>query len=598
MDSPEFEDASPRQYVPSGWFSVLVLPPLLVLGIVVALVMGVVLLLLENNFYYYFFTPGIVGIPVFVAVWAVVRLSHCRNPLVGTLVGLVLGVIYYVGYWELSYLANVVVEGPGAVALVEKMGGAPGLPGYINFRCKMSKPVAHHGAAPAGDPTKVDYAFNIFFFCGEAIVIGGLALAIGRSNAKRVYYESHRRWSSKCEFRLPPATLATVLRAVEARDWDTIAALPRVSSTGNANAASLLFRVEYLAGPADSPLYLSLSGANLGKAPAVDGEGNPIPKPKGWFFLNQVAVEPEAGPVLARHFPEIKITPTGAAREAGPRSVIDAPVRLEPVSPAPREPVPLAPVPSGGDFRDGAVAATRTLLTEEEQEHPGDFDASSCLPTGEGRRAVRSAAWWPIKLQLLTFALFFAALGLAAWAEQVKDAQGRQPSYARALVWVGGIGAVADGIFMLVALFCATNMQKPLLGRRLARRPGSLLDGWERLPSRILRLENAKTYHKQKLSPEDVCLCVFDAPNRRILLEGVSYRYLIRADDVATLWPLQSGDKISIQIDYRIGEEALSVVLAADNPLSHVFHGVFAHRPFRALVRRFGETLGREVVTG
>lgn len=595
MDRPEFDDACSRAYVPSGWFNVLAFAPLLVVGIVISLMMGLVLLLLENDFYYYFFTPGFVGIPVFAAVWGAVRLSHCRNPLVAMLAGLVLGVFYYVGYWQLSYYANIVARGPAAVAMVQAIGGAPGLPGYINFRCKMSKP-AHHGAAPAGAPNKADYFFNIFFFCGEAILVAGIGMAIGRNTAKRVYYEAHRRWSSKFEFRLSPAALATVLRAVEARDWDAIAALPRVASTGNANTTSLLFRVEFLEKSADCPIYLSLSGTNLAKVPLVDDEGKPMAKPKAWVFLRQVAIEPEAARGLARHFPEIKIALTGAGADSVPHT--DAPILLEPAHPALPNQVRPAPVSSGGDFRDGAVAATRVVLTEDEQAHPGDFDASSCLPTGEGRRAVRSAAWWPLKLQLLTFILLFAALGLAAWAEQVKDPQGRQPSYARALVWVGGIGTVVDGVFMLVVLFGGTAIQKSFLARRLARRPGSLLEGCDRLHSRVLRLEDAKTYHKQKLCPEDVCLCVFDRPNRRVLLEGVSHRYLIRADDVATLWPLQSGDKISLRIDYRIGEEPLSVVLAADNPLSHVFHGVFAHRPFRALVGRFSETLGREVAAG
>src|SRR5438067_508443 len=94
-------------YTPSGWFNVLKLGVLLVVGIVIALAMGVVLLLLEADFYYHFLAPLIGGLPGFRATWATVRFSDCRNPLVGTLVGLTLSTFYYVGYWELSYRANI-----------------------------------------------------------------------------------------------------------------------------------------------------------------------------------------------------------------------------------------------------------------------------------------------------------------------------------------------------------------------------------------------------------------------------------------------------------------------------------------------------------
>jgi hypothetical protein len=370
MSSLDYDEHVPApRYTPSGRFNVFAMAPLLLIGALIALVMGVVLLLLESDFYFYFFTPGLVGLPVFAATWAVVRFSNCRNPLVGSLVGLVLAAIYYAGYWELSYRANIVANGPIMVAMVRQIGGAPGLPGYINFRCMTSKPVHHPGAGAgnAAQPNRVDHVFNYVFFGGEVLLVVGIAVAIGRSWAQRVYYEPERRWSSRLEFRLPPSALGTVLAAIEARNWAAIAALPRVSSMGNANTSSLYFRVEYLAGGVDSPAYLTLGGSNLPKE-LVSSAG--VPKSRLGTFLRQVAVEAPSARGLARHFPEMKLAPP-ARDEAGPEQATPAAVGevFDPL--AGERPRVKKTAAAKVDFRERAVAATRELLDEGSNPSPG-----------------------------------------------------------------------------------------------------------------------------------------------------------------------------------------------------------------------------------
>src|SRR5437879_4155809 len=83
------------------------------------------------------------------------------------------------------------------------------------------------------------FFFNLMFFGLEALLAAGIAAGIAWNSARQVYYERRKRWASKFEFRLPPSTLETVLAAIDAHDWETISALPRVSSKANANSASL-----------------------------------------------------------------------------------------------------------------------------------------------------------------------------------------------------------------------------------------------------------------------------------------------------------------------------------------------------------------------
>src|SRR4051794_36583669 len=161
----EVVEAPRSRYVPSGranWFA---LVPLLLAGAFMALVMAIALLLAEADFYYYFLTPLILGLPVLGMIWAIVRFGKCRNRGLGGLAGLLLAFIYYAGYWELSYLANIVVRGPAARAGVRKIGGLPGLPGYILFRCKVTQPVdAVRGADKPRPPNDGDFFFNLLFF--------------------------------------------------------------------------------------------------------------------------------------------------------------------------------------------------------------------------------------------------------------------------------------------------------------------------------------------------------------------------------------------------------------------------------------------------
>src|SRR5262249_6141450 len=192
MSEAEIEPAREAviQYVPSGRVALLRFCPLLLVGVLLAAVMACVLLLAEGGYYYYFLTPLLLALPVFSAIWAIVRWGRCRHRGLAGLVGIGLMFVYYAGYWELSYLAHVVIRGPQAVAAVARIGGLPGLPGYIVFRCKNSRPVDARRPAPnPRPPTVVDALFNALLFGGETIALSLAGIALGRAAAGRVYSE-------------------------------------------------------------------------------------------------------------------------------------------------------------------------------------------------------------------------------------------------------------------------------------------------------------------------------------------------------------------------------------------------------------------------
>lgn len=309
MTSPGFDEPAPAsQYTPNGWFNGVTMMPLLAAAIGVAIGMGYLLLLTEESLYYFFVTPLFVAVPVFLAIWGVVRLGQCRNPLLGTLIGLVLGLFYYVGYWELSYRANIVAHGPAPVADVARIGGAPGLPGYFVYRCKTSVLQENPWAAKGGRaPNLIEQGFFFVLFSLEAIFVLVLAVEVGRNGARRVYYEEAHQWSSTLDFRFSIAMLATVLKAIEERDWGTIATIPRLPGRGDARNQSLLFRLEYLAGSADAPVYLSLIAINVWSKTIECPGGASLKKPRWGIFYKQIALEKGDRAALARQFPELAV---------------------------------------------------------------------------------------------------------------------------------------------------------------------------------------------------------------------------------------------------------------------------------------------------
>src|SRR4051794_16712438 len=139
--SEEQDDAedSPRHYVPSGRVNVASLVPILVASVWVALGMGFVLLFAERRLYLPFLTSVLLGLAVFRVLGLSVRWGQCRNRGLGGLIGVILVFVYYAGYWELSYLTNVVARGPRMVAACARIGRLPGLPGYVVYRCKSTR---------------------------------------------------------------------------------------------------------------------------------------------------------------------------------------------------------------------------------------------------------------------------------------------------------------------------------------------------------------------------------------------------------------------------------------------------------------------------
>ena len=267
--------------------------PLLAAGAAVAVGMACVLALLEEDFYYFFITPLIVSLPVLVAIAMVVNLGHCRTRRRGP-------------WWEWacrccttsatgrSARRNVVARGPGMGRFVEFIGGVPGLPGYVAFRCKMAVLEAHPGPNPQRrEPNLGDMLFSAFFYALELLALSAFGAAIGRGLSSAFTTST---WAGGPRLRVPPAAGDAGGRRAGRRGSRLVRAggAAPIPAGSNPNTQSILFRVEYLPDAADEPFYVSLKGG-----------------PSKWntfagTLLTQQAIPPESAHALVEQFPDLK----------------------------------------------------------------------------------------------------------------------------------------------------------------------------------------------------------------------------------------------------------------------------------------------------
>ena len=594
--------SSASHYQPSGRVSLGRFVPLILLGVVVALVMAFVLCLLEANWYFFIFTPFIVGLPVFGALLVVIRVGRCRNRVVGAIVGLLLLGLYYGGYWTMSYMLNVVWQGPEVVEYVREEGGAPGLPGYFRFRCRKALIKSTHDmGAPHRRSNDAD-AFGAYMLYGlEWVLILGAGFVAGRNNGGRVFYENLLRWSSAAELRFAGSEFRTVYGAAQSQDWTPLSRLARLPKLGGGAGSSFVaMKVEYAPGATGEPVYVTISGMNLGKNPAARAVGM-----KGWGGISKVFVRQQSASnlsALAQTLPEF------AAVVAAPTQATSARIAAGPTLHTERPSVLRSALEKAGmigkkatgpDFRESAVKISTALLSGSARVlNPADLNRSLCLRADSNPAAkLRSAARIELKLIVAAAVLMVGGAMIAAVSEAPRNEAQRMSAKANPVMVV--VGGTMFGIGLtgfVVALVAGTALRKQTLMRTLCRRTGAVFGPEAQGATMVARIENAQTFHLMKSAPEDIGVCLFDQPRRRLLIEGISHRYVICGSDVTKLALLNSAQTTTLHLNYRVGDGELTLALSSGGLGRHVaLHSPLfmwlASRSSKKLVRQFQQTL-------
>ena len=219
---------------------------------------------------------------------------------------------------------------------------------------------------------------------------------------------------------------------------------------------------------------------------------------------------------------------------------------------APAEPVQI-------DFRQAAVEESLRILEANRGRAPEDLGLSLVLPMGvEGLARLRHIG----RMTLVRLALGVGGLaaggGLAGLEGRLRQDWGL-PGW---LILSVGLVCSLGGISLLLAnmLFIRRSVRRALGERYEAARQASTLR-----PPICTGVEDARTFASMKIAPEDFAYVAFDSQRRRLILEGLIFRYLIEARDVLSVGQQAGATTTGVQIVFRVGGVAVGITLQFDS---------------------------------
>ncbi len=227
------------------------------------------------------------------------------------------------------------------------------------------------------------------------------------------------------------------------------------------------------------------------------------------------------------------------------------------------------------DFRTQAAEFTQRAMEQASCPHLADLEMSGCLPVPGGRRWQAVFEFPMIILSTLLLLGTFAILPL-------------------------GVIGILPGEYvprlLLIGLLIATL--QGWVSSRITRfyingREGSFRREFPQLKSRPVGLEDAETYLKTKILPEDEGVCLLDPEKRRILVDGCVFRHVIWARDVLRVEPV-SGYAISgANITCKLGGQELAFVLKSSGhgPIGSIVQALVPSANAKNLARSVNEAL-------
>jgi hypothetical protein len=245
---------------------------------------------------------------------------------------------------------------------------------------------------------------------------------------------------------------------------------------------------------------------------------------------------------------------------------------------------------SRDDFRDAVAEKSRQCLLRHPDVMPEDIGESLCLLTDPDDKALLARFEKGGAAAAIAFLTIFPAAGVVfVMSTQTPPGIDLSPT------------AIAAGSVMLLTLVVAmaslftgeATLKRKLLAA-LKSRSYALRGADTFLPHQAVRMENARTASKLKMYADDVAMIVFDAELKRLVIEGLRYRYIIHPADVELITPFQCPGQhgpAAVQLDYRVGGMELSLALMLPN-IAPRFFPFWSNNVASKLCNRIRETLG------
>jgi hypothetical protein len=221
---------------------------------------------------------------------------------------------------------------------------------------------------------------------------------------------------------------------------------------------------------------------------------------------------------------------------------------------------PSAPaVPPTIDFREAAVEESLRVIEAAPGRDPDELGLSLVLPAdAEGFTRLKSIGRMILVRLVLGIAGIVVGGILAATEGKLRAALGLAEWHVltvAAFCSLGGIGLLLANVF-----FVRWGVRRGIGERYAQARQHSNLR-----PPLCVGVEDCRTFTTMKIAPEDLAYVAFDAAQRRLILEGLLFRYVIQAADIVSVQQATGAATTGTQVVFRVGRAVVGITLQFDS---------------------------------
>ncbi len=228
-------------------------------------------------------------------------------------------------------------------------------------------------------------------------------------------------------------------------------------------------------------------------------------------------------------------------------------------------------------------AAQESLRIVETKGARACDDFSLCMPTSDADQTSYRRFGQAVLLRFILGMLGFVGGALIVFLDL------RANDFAGISVWL--LLAACCSVGGILIMLSNTFFQRRFVRRQTSSR-------WQELASLFsihspvcVAIENAATFNKFKLLPEDLDYLALDPARGMLVIEGIRYRYLIHGKDVRKLDQVAGGTNTATAIEYTIGNTTLDIAIQHDSPW-HELKRQTVGAKHDVLIARISETLG------
>ncbi len=205
------------------------------------------------------------------------------------------------------------------------------------------------------------------------------------------------------------------------------------------------------------------------------------------------------------------------------------------------------------DFREDAVAFSQRLVAESFGRAAADLGESLCLPV-ENPADLRSIKWWMLFHIVAGVGGLVAGGVLAGVSQHISESLDALEPFVIAVALICSVGGMG-------LLITSSHVSRNFSRRRIGERYDAVWALGSPLKPLGVSVEDASTFQKFKLVPEDAAWIGFDLARRMLLIEGIRYRYVVHAKDLVNIELLAAPTATAVAITYRVGPAVLRIAL-------------------------------------